>query len=66
MSPTGPAWGCSRRWLYQMDRDIPSMLLVTGGYGNIKNNEKGRLSGKLLGKLGLFVKLIFFLILIFF
>lgn len=49
-----------------MDRDIPSMLLVTGGYVNIKkNNEKGRLREKLLGKLGLFVKF-FFLILFFF
>jgi len=43
-----------------MDRDIPSMLLVSGGYGNIGNNGKGRLREKLLGKLGAFCQVGFF------
>lgn len=61
VSPAGAAQGCCHWWLYQMDRDIPSMLLVTVGYGNIKNNEKGRLRPKSLVKPGAFVKAFFFL-----
>lgn len=56
--PTGPhpMQGRSLQSLYQMDRSIPSMLLVTRGCGDVKSNGKGRLREKLLDKVGLFIK----------